>query len=218
MTNFLSVSLAFLLVLTARADEWKLMGNEHGIEIYHRQIEGSDVVALKGKGTVDAPVWKVASILVDTRRAPEWVDSLEESRVLKQLSPTHYIEFNHVGTPFIMKDRDFVSDVSIEIDSSEKSFSLRYRPGEDATAPQTGVRGEILDGTFRARSIEAEKRTELTAELHCDPKGAIPKWIVNLFQKSWPRNTFEAIRTQAAKADIAIPSEFKAALTPTLHF
>ena len=35
-----------------------------------------------------------------------------------------------------------------------------------------------------------------------DPKGAIPKWVVNYFQEDWPRTTFKGLRTQVAKANI----------------
>ncbi len=42
----------------------------------------------------------------------------------------------------------------------------------------------------------------MIVEIHADPKGSVPKWLVNLFQKGWPRNTIEGIRKQAAKADV----------------
>ncbi len=206
-------------VPTVRADDWKLSGREKGIEIYRRDVPGSGIIALKGQGTVEAPLWKVASILLDTKRAPQWVDSLEESRVLRRLGLNRYIEYNHIRGPLIIKDRDFVSEVTIDVDPLAKSFALIYRSTDDASVPSTHhVRGEIVAGSFRATSLEKDKRTELTAELQADPKGSIPKWVVNFFQKNWPRNTFEAIRAQAAKPDITMPDEFADVLAPTRGF
>jgi hypothetical protein len=40
----------------------------------------------------------------------------------------------------------------------------------------------------------------------------------NFFQKNWPQSTFQAIRRQAAKPDIAMPDEFKDVLAPTRGF
>ena len=77
---------------------------------------------------------------------------------------------------------------------------------------------EILSGLFQATSLEPDRRTELTVEVQVDPKGVIPAWIVNFFQKSWPLHTFEAIRAQAAKPDIAMPEAFVDVLTPTRQF
>ncbi|HYM24799.1 MAG TPA: START domain-containing protein [Vicinamibacterales bacterium] len=200
-------------------DAWKPVSSEHGVEIYRRTVPGSDVVALKGVGVVDAPVWKIASILLDTKRAPEWADSLKESRVLRRIGPTEYVEYNHIGLPLIIKDRDFVSEVQIEVDPAARTFALVYRPSGDGLAsPTHNVRGEILAGRFEAVSLERGARTRLSAELQADPKGLLPTWIVNMFQRNWPLTTFERLRLQAAKPDIAMPPDFRDVLSQTLGF
>ena len=211
---------AFLCVaLPVRADDWKLVSKDRGIEVYRREVPGSNIVAFKGTGTIEAPLWKIASILLDTRRAPEWVDSLKESRMVRRLGLNSYIEYNHIGLPFILKDRDFGSKVLIEVDSAAKTFARIYKPTDDLGVPATRhVRGEIVAGSFRAVSMEEDRRTNLTAELQSDPRGAIPGWIANFFQKNWPQSTFQAIRLQAAKPDIAMPDEFKDVLAPTREF
>jgi hypothetical protein len=211
---------ALLLCIAWRADgdDWKLIGAQHGIEIYRRDVPGSSLVAFRGEGEIDAPVWKVASVLLDTRRAPEWADSLVESRVVKRLAPDAYVEYNHIGMPFILKDREFVSDVTIQIDAEARIFALIYKPS-GARVPATHyVRGEIRSGIFQVRSLEQGRRSVLTAEVQCDPKGAIPAWVVNFFQKGWPIKTFEGVRAQAAKPDVVMPDEFKSVLAPILPF
>jgi hypothetical protein len=42
----------------------------------------------------------------------------------------------------------------------------------------------------------------VSGDVHCDPRGSIPTWIVNYFQKDWPRTTFKNLRTQVAKRNI----------------
>jgi len=204
--------------LPARAEDWKLVSKDRGIEVYRRDVPGSQIVAFKGTGTIDAPLWKIASILLDTRRAPEWVNSLKESRVVRRLALNSYIEYNHIRLPFIIKDRDFVSEVRIEVDPTAKTFALVYKPTDALDVPATRhVRGEIVAGSFRAVSLEG-RQTSLTAELQSDPRGAIPGWLANFFQKNWPQSTFQAIRMQAARPDIAMPDEFKDVLAPTRAF
>jgi len=201
----------------SRADDWKSIGSKDGIEIYRRDVPGSGVVAFKGLGTVDAPLWKVASILLDTKRAPEWADSLVESRVVKRLGTNVYVEYNHIHMPFILKDRDFASRVTIRIDQDARTFALEYTPSDDAVPTTKSVRGEIKFGVFEVISLDSG-HSKLEAEMQCDPKGSIPAWVVNFFQKSWPVTTFENLRTQAQKPDIAIPEEFKDVLAPTSRF
>ena len=200
-------------------DGWTLVGNADGITTYREDVAGSAIVALKGEGVVDAPVWKVAAILLDTQRAPEWVDSLAESRVVRRLTTTSYVEYNHLHLPLIIKDREFVSEVHIDVNPEDCSVALVYNPIDDPNVPASGrVRGQIVSGVFRARSLGTGRGTDLVAEIHSDPKGAIPVWLVNVFQKNWPRKTFEGIRKQAAKADVTMPEPFKTLLVPTVDF
>ena len=216
---FVWCALFLAVAWRAEGEDWKLVGNQHGVEIYRRDVPGSGVVAFKGQGTIEAPLWKVASILLDTKRAPEWAESLKESRVVRRVGPNAYIEYNHLGMPFILRDRDFVSEVVIEVNADARTFGLVYKPTDDHSIAVTKyVRGEIRSGLFQVRSVEQGKRSTLMAEIQCDPKGAIPTWIANFFQRSWPLTTFERLRSQAAKPDIAMPEEFKDVLASTLQF
>jgi len=203
----------------SKTENWTLTGHADGLATYRQDVPGSSIVALKGEGIVSAPLWKVAAILLDTRRAPEWVDSLVESRMVRPLTATSYVEYNHLHLPLIIHDREFVSEVRIDVNRTDHSVALLYDPIDDPGVPVSRrVRGQIVSGAFRARSLGAGHGTNLTAEIHCDPKGAIPAWLVNTFQKNWPRKTFEGIRKQATKADVTMPEAFKALLTPTVDF
>jgi hypothetical protein len=206
-------------VSLAHAEDWTPAGERDGIHIYRRESSEGGVVAMRGIGVVDGPLWKIASILLDTARAPEWVDNLKESRVVRRLSLDSYIEYNHVHMPFIVKDRDFVSEVHIEVHPESRTFALVYRPADDAAVPAThNVRGDIVSGRIQAVSIVPGRQTELTAEVQADPKGFLPTWIVNFFQRNWPLTTFAAIRRQAAKGDIGMPDAFRDVLEPTRGF
>src|SRR4051812_35254452 len=85
---------------TARAadsDGWEQIADKEGVKVYRRSVPGSRLKSMRGVGVVDAPVRTVALVLLDDPRAPEWVDSLAESRVVRVLSPYEYVEYNHVA-------------------------------------------------------------------------------------------------------------------------
>jgi len=213
------IATAIGLSRVSAGQEWTRVEIADGIEISRGTVPGTGLVAMRGVGTIDAPVWKVASILLDPARAPEWVDSLRESRVVERLGPAAYIEYNHLAMPFPVKDREFVSEVQIDVDPGTHRVALVYRPAKAAAVPQThGVRGEILAGRFDARSLERGLRTELIAEVQVDPKGMLPAWLVNMFQRHWPATTFEGMRKQAARPDIQIPAAFQDLLEATRNF
>ena len=193
---------------------WEKIGDSDGIIAYRREVPGSPLIAVKGEGVINASIVRVASVLVDTSRATEWIDRLVESRVVRQVSETETIHYDHIGTPIVMKDRDFVTRARLEFDSTGKKVILKMHSVSDPLAPPTDyVRGEIMQSYFIMTSIEHGTKTHLSVEVHADPKGSIAKWIVNMFQKSWPHNTISRLRTQVAKPDIKDHPRLKAELT-----
>ena len=203
-----SILLFLFLATFAYADSssWVQIDQGDGLTIYKKEVPGSPILAFKGEGVIHAPISRVAGVLFDNTRAPEWVDSLAESRILKQISPTSHIEYNHVTTPFIIKDRDFVNLVQIHLDPKTETLTLHYSPGPSGFMPQTKyVRGELTQSVFVLQSIDHGRKCHFVGEIHADPKGAIPKWIVNLFQRNWPRNTFNGLKAQLAKKDLKEP-------------
>lgn len=173
-------------------------------DVYRRQVPGSPVVAFRGQGYIDAPLTRVASVILDEKRATEWVDSLEEEWVIRMYGEREFLQYSHIGTPFVIKDRDFVTRGKVTADAREGSFTLELRSVEDpAMPPRDHVRGD-LQGYWKLYSADGGKRSYLVAEMHADPKGDVPKWLVNLFQKQWPINTFKSLRKQVAKGDVRI--------------
>jgi hypothetical protein len=158
-------------------------------------------------------------VLVDNTRSTEWVDSLAEARTLRRISENEFIEYDHVKTPIMMKDRDFVLDAKLELIPAEKKVILNVHSVTDPLAPSTDyVRGELLKSSFTLTSIDHGAKTLLVTEIHADPKGSVAKWIVNMFQKNWPHNTIRRLREQVAKSDIKEHPRLRATLAEKGYF
>ncbi len=189
------------------AFHWKKSCTTEGINLYWSRVENSPIIAFKGDGIVDSPIEKVASVMIDTHRGTEWVDSLLESRVIRSISPTEFIEYDHVGTPFIMSNRDFVSHVFVEADPRTRRMVVKFLPAEDPLVPplKKYVRG-VMTCVYKLVPMTYSDETYVEAEIHCDPKGGVPKWLVNWFQEGWPETTFMNLRKQMLKPNqIVLP-------------
>ncbi|MGZ3709356.1 MAG: START domain-containing protein, partial [Bdellovibrionota bacterium] len=175
-----------------------------------RDIPGSDVLAFKGEGDVDAPLAKLASVIFDTTRGPEWMEDLVESRLVRWVNKNQFIEYDHFKTPPLIKDRDFVSQVTMRIDPKTKQLSFLYKTAEDSEEPEykRNVRGDLMNSVFYLTSKADDTKTHIVGEIHCDPKGSIPKWLVNFFQKDWPTDTLRGLRKQVAKPDVKVDPRF----------
>ncbi len=153
----------------------------------------------------------MSSIIFDASRGPEWIANLKESRPLRWENPTTFIEYDHVGTPFVLKDRDFVTRASATLDPAHHSITIEYKAADVPGAPVTSfVRGEMIHAKFTLTALGSgnDSKTKVSGDIHCDPKGSVPKWIVNFFQKDWPINTFRSLRKQAKKADLKVNPKF----------
>jgi hypothetical protein len=193
---------------------WEKFDEEEGIALFRREVPGRGAIfALRGEGLVDAPLLRVGSVLLDSKRAPEWIDSLEESRVVRRLTDTEYVQWDHVATPLLLSDRDFVFKVKLEFKPREKQMILSFHSVKDSAAPKTDhVRGELVCGSYVLTSVDGGRKTRILAEVLCDPRGSVAKWMVNRFQRSWPYNTIANLRRQVKKPGIEDSAELSALL------
>ena len=195
------------------ASDWQKLGEEDGVSVYGRDVVGVSLLAMRGEGLVNAPILRVASVLIDTSRAHEWVDSVAETRTLRKLSDTEYVQWNHVTTPWVLKDRDFVFSTKLELNPHALQLALNYHSVIDRAAPRTDyVRGQFIYGKFVLTSLDGGRKTRVLAELLCDPKGSVAKWMVNLVQRDWPHSTIQRLRRQVAKKDVVDSPQLAQAL------
>ncbi len=208
MKTFLAVAIAITAVALAPDGEWENVDTVDGVAVFRRSLPGSPIKSIRGVGVVDVPVASVAAILLDELHSPEWIDSLAEAKVVRHVQEDEYVEYNHVSMPLIVSDRDFVTLVHMEKINGDGAVLITSKPVDDELAPvkEKIVRG-TLNGRYTLEPTEGGKKTRLTVELHADPKGALPAFVVNFFQKDWAHQTLTGIRKQAAKK-LPPPAEF----------
>ena len=183
---------------------WELKGDSDGVTVYSKEVPGTDVVAFRGERVVDAPIAKVASVLHDTSRKMEWVHKCAEAKNIREIGKFERIEYNATYSGFfLVRDRDFVFHAKAEMDRAKGQMVFSLRSVEDKNAPETDrVRGALENSRYILTRAGDGSKTHVVVEILADPKGSVPKWLVNLFQKAWPSNTLNGIAEQAAKADV----------------
>lgn len=195
----------------AKAPAWEQFDEEDGIRMFRRDVPGSNIVALRGEGFVAAPISRVTSVLIDRKRATEWIDRLVKTKMLREISETESINWNHIKTPTPLKDRDFVFKTVLSTDPTKKKVLFSYHSVSDPAAPETDdyVRGQFQEGKFELTMATRKNKdgsltrgTIVVAEVVVDPRGSVPTFLVNMVQKSWPYKTLTALRAQVAKPDI----------------
>jgi hypothetical protein len=182
------------------AENWKLINQANGVSVFSKTIQGSPIVAFKGEAVINASIKKVFWVLLDNDHRIEWVDRLKYNEILETLSPFEYVIYQEFKLPWPLTNRDFVYRGKASRDSKTGvvTLSLMSEPHDKAPKKKL-VRAELLGSSYTLTPIESGK-TKVEVEIHSDPKGAIPSWLVNLIQKSWPIKTLNGIAHQVTRA------------------
>jgi hypothetical protein len=206
----LCIVLFVFLAHQSHASEWYTVDSTtDGIQVLRKEVGDSTLVAFRGIGVVEASMPLVATVIFDTTRRLEWIKGLAESRIIRWGDKDSFIEYDHIDMPIIFQDRDFVSKIIMSFDLSKKELVFHYQPSDDPSVPRTDyIRGELIDAHFILSSIDDDKKTRIDASFLCDPKGIIPKWLVNFFLKDWPKTTFRNLRKEVLKPDISVDTRF----------
>lgn len=188
--------------------KWKAVKGAKEIEVYSGEVKGMDVVAFRGVSIIDAPIKNVASVLYDMSRKKEWMHNLKESRIVRYTGDLERIEYNQTDTPWPLDPRDFVYKAKVSISNDKNSVRLDINSVDEPTIPARSneniIRGELKESVYRLESLEDGKKTKIDVEILADPKGDVPKWLVNIFQRMWPINTINGIKREVSREDFKV--------------
>lgn len=199
--------LSLLIAFAAQAEistDWNQVKVEDGVEVYEGNVVGSNVVAFKGVALIDAPLSHVLSVLYDLEQIKRWMSNLKDYRTVEWINKFKKIDYNRLESPWPLSDRDFVYNVTIHVDP-RKSVDIIFENTTHPMFPKVTdvVRGDVRFGRYLVEQDPASGKVRLTVEMFADPKGQVPKWMVNMVQRSWPVRTISRIR------DIATDKDFK---------
>jgi hypothetical protein len=189
---FLLLNFAF-----GAARSWEKIQERDGISVFKSDNPDSPLVGFKGDMVVEASAEKIFGILIDEEHVKEWVKDIKFSKLLENFGPFEGILHEEYHLPWPIKDRDFVFHAGVFRDK-EGIVHVTVKSVDKPKVPTTSaIRGEI-EGEYRITPLDKNK-CRLEVEVLSDPKGAIPKWVVNLYQKSWPHETLLAIVGELSK-------------------
>jgi carbon monoxide dehydrogenase subunit G len=163
------------------------------------RVEGSWIV-LKEKVTIDAPIDTLSHFLKDVSTSVAIVPGLNKKTILKQISETERIDYDHFKLPKPFKDRYVIYHAKEEYNTGYETLftlsSLENYPFED----EGKVPGIVKDGSLLLQSHENDTtKTNLTVTMQVDPGGFIPVWLINLKLKTLLKKVFKNFQKNIRK-------------------
>jgi START domain len=198
---------ALLLLLAApvaasaapAALDWREIYTQDEVTVSKATVPGTSLVAFKGDTVMAAPIGKVLHVLIDHQHPTEWVDRLYLSRVVSEASAFDYVMYQAYELPAVLSNRDYVFR-SVGTTDAAGAVTLAMESVEVPGAPETvGVRARLVNSRYQLTPLGPD-RTRVEVEILTDPMGAMPVWLVNLIQRSWPLDTLNGVRAQLGKS------------------
>src|SRR5690349_20803482 len=195
------LTIGFLLVSFSLAGQsWELKDEEEGIKVYTRDVENSDIKAVKVECTIEATLSQLTAVLLDIPASDEWIYATKFCRVQKTISPQELIYHSEIDVPWPASNRDFIVRVKLEQDSITKKLTVDGENLPHYIKEQEDV-VRIMHTKSNWTVTPRNKYLDIVFTLHVHPGGSIPPWLINLFATRGPLETFRNLRSQINKPE-----------------
>jgi hypothetical protein len=183
----------FSVTFSAIAQEnWKKVKDEDGIKVYTQTESGSKYKSFKAEMQVICKIDDILFVLKHSDSLNRWVVNCKVVKLLKTEGQDQYF-YIETSLPMPFQNRDMVYHFQYkEISSAQLRVSVTGIP--DYIGPLKGIaRMEKADGFWLLTSIDSGT-VNVTYQMHVEPGGIIPAWLVNPFIKNVPFSTFRELR------------------------
>lgn len=179
--------------------EWKKVNEKNGVTVYVNETGHSQIIKVKTEVVVNTSINLIQTILNDVEHRNNWIPFLIESRVLQTLSPTEQLEYSIFYSPWPASNRDFIYRLSLYRNDDNKVIYSMISEASALMPEQNGmVRAQLIESYYTLTSL-GKKKTKVELSFHADPKGWIPTWIINIFQRVLPYMILKNLKALAEK-------------------
>jgi hypothetical protein len=181
--------------LYAAENEWELLKDEKGIQLYRRSVKGSEFDEFKGVMVINTRIEVIAAVLRDPLAYPKWMSGCKKSQIIEQFDENNMIVYHVQNTKWPLKDRDVVLKATTSLDWKAGWFRVELISIEDSRVPpkETHVRMVKMNGNWFAEYLDRE-HTRVTFIFTSDPGGSLPASLVNKNIKTFPYNTLRGMK------------------------
>lgn len=185
------------LALSSLADsEWKLEKDTDGVKVYTRVVEGSPLKEFKGITHLKTSLTSIVALLDDRAVAPSWIKDTRESSLIKKIDSSVSIAYNVTAAPWPVKDRDMVLKSVMTQNPETLAVRIDLNAEKDGK-PEHKDRMRItkMNGHWEFNP-QANGEVEVVYQVHADPAGSLPTWLVNSLVVDMPFHTLKNMQTK----------------------
>jgi len=168
--------------------------DELGIQVYTRTVKTSSIKEYKATTIVKASIKSLVNKIIDGEQLKKWNYKTIISELLEKKDKNKYIIYMYNNLPWPAKDRDHVSELEV-IAVSDSLTKVAIKSDAKRIPEKKGV---IRVVEFSGYWILEKTKlgVNVTQQMHGDPGGSLPTFIVNSMLVNAPFNTFKRLKEQ----------------------
>ncbi|MCK6264357.1 START domain-containing protein [Vibrio sp. ZSDE26] len=195
---FFSLLLPSFLLLSplaygAPTVDWQFVKTEDAITLHTRPHEGG-LIEIRAQMFIETNYSAFLLLLEDTEHVPRWINNVEKSQVLRQISPNENVVYTQFKAPWPALDRDMVT--YSRYDFNQGAFVLQINDAPSMLPEQPGyIRIFDIEATWTLEKL-TNGMTHIEYIAFADPSGILPDWLVNKLAINSALKTFQGLRTE----------------------
>lgn len=184
----------FTCTTAAYAQEnWELQKEEDGIKVYTSPVEGSGIKAFKAETVMEGDLSSFVAILKDVEAFPELYSSNSYTELIEQ-TDTFQLQYSRTKLPWPLTDRDGVYANSFRQHYGHKTVTITVDAVSDIRPEDEGfVRISEATGFWMLHPL-GDQTVEITYQMHAEPGGSLPSWVINMFLVDSPVKDLKSLR------------------------
>ena len=186
--------------MPAHQSEWKKRKEKSGIVIYTRIKEDSVLEEFRGITTIqDFTLLEVLDQILDVESYPEWMPDCNHAEILFKKEKYYDIHYFTIKTPWPLKDRDAIYEMSTTLSNNDKHARVELKPlGDYREEKRNFVRLYKGSGFWDLEESDTNK-VLVKYQFLGDPGGKIPTWLAKSSVVANPFHTLKNLKGNLKK-------------------
>ena len=174
----------------ADVSPWQLEAHDEDkdIKVFTREVAGSELKEFKGVTHIKADVNAFVALLKDDPQATSWMHNVIVFDVKERVSDEETLIYTVNEAPWPVTNRDtYIRSIMTADANGVVTSSIKAEP-DYAEKNDDYVRMPSVNGAWTF-TPQAEGMVEVVYQVHANPGGALPNWLVNSIVVETPMET-----------------------------
>lgn len=185
-----------LLSVTFSLYGWQKLKPKNGIEVYINDKAGSEIKQFKAGANFNINIHQFIPIIQSMYESCQpWMKQCLERKAIHQFSINHKIYYTYFSLPFPFENRDMILEYKLTENKKENSVYISLSGRPDFIPHRKEVtRVQVINGFWKIIQI-SDNQIYALYQMHMEPGGSIPAWMMNNFIEEKAFEMFEILKT-----------------------